>query len=100
MRDISLSEWREELDLTTPELAHLLGVTGDCLLGWERDEASCPFQRMLELAMEAIDYKIKSEPSIEEMIDRVEVMIEVADLEIARQGDEKSMIERVVPSSH
>jgi poly(3-hydroxyalkanoate) synthetase len=32
-------------------LAECLGVSTDELLRWERDEASCAYQRMLELAM-------------------------------------------------
>jgi transcriptional regulator with XRE-family HTH domain len=54
MRETTLTEWREELKLTVEELAGELGVTPAEIAAWERDEASCPYQKMLELAMECL----------------------------------------------
>lgn len=55
MQDITLTEWRKALSLSVEELANLLGVSPIELAAWERDEASCPYQRMLELAMSSIE---------------------------------------------
>ena len=50
----TLTEWRNELGYTVEQLADKLGVSVNDVEMWERDEASCPYQRMLELAMDSI----------------------------------------------
>lgn len=53
-QEITLTKYRTDLGLTVDELAKELGISRKELEMWERDEASCPYQRMLELAMHAI----------------------------------------------
>jgi|SRR5215475_3000472 len=87
--NMRLTEKRNELELTVSELANLLGVSAIELAAWERDEASCPFQRMLELALEAIE----ADTAVDRLIEKVKglgsegersVFLALAEDEIAR----------------
>jgi transcriptional regulator with XRE-family HTH domain len=57
MQETTLTEMRIELGMSVEVLADALGVSTRELERWERDEASCPYQKMLELAMDAIAAK-------------------------------------------
>jgi transcriptional regulator with XRE-family HTH domain len=62
---MTLKEKREAMGFNVPALAENLGVSVKELMTWENDEASCPYGRMLVLALEFI--AIEADGSLERM---------------------------------
>jgi len=87
---MSLKEKRIDLGLSAGELAMILDVSGYEIATWEKDEASCPYQRMLELAMDALTFA-QVEKSITRMIGVVEA--ENARMDGVLAGYEKDRME-------
>lgn len=79
MTDMTLKERREFLKYSQEEMANLLGVSPLEIATWERDEASCPYGKMLELAMNAVYYEAQ-----ETRDDEFNALIAMAEAESAR----------------
>ena len=58
---MNLKERRTEMRLSQRELAEALGVNSNTLARWERGVMPISQPRMLELALEALDARMKAE---------------------------------------
>jgi transcriptional regulator with XRE-family HTH domain len=87
MREITLTQWREEIGLSVERLAAELGVSTDELLLWERDEASCPYQKMLEHAMESI--AIEADGSLDRAIAAADAALERSEAFDAKYAEDE-----------
>lgn len=58
MTGAELRKRRKDLNLTQAELGRLLGVSGNTVARWERDEIA--FAPYLELALETLERRLKA----------------------------------------
>jgi transcriptional regulator with XRE-family HTH domain len=93
MRDVTLTDYRNELGLTVEQLADQLGVSAVDLTAWERDEGACPFPRMLELAVEMVGILAEA-PEMERAIAASEAAIAASDARSAKHEAESAEYEK------